>query len=107
MGRGPNLSKLPDTERILNRILYMISKDVFACEKIQSKKEVRWACLDSETASKLVNYARALKGIIEVQGSQHKKAKKMTDEQLNKAVLELHQAEISKIEEIAKGLVRE
>lgn len=95
-----NLKVIPDTEQILNRILYMISKDVSVCEKIQSKKEAKWAALEPEVASKLINYARALKAIIEVQGTQRKKAKKLTDEQLSKLVADTYEAE--KLKEVEK-----
>ncbi len=95
--------RMPDTELILNRILFMIAKDVSSCEKIQIQKKSRWTALDSETASKLVNYARALKGIIEVQGSQTKRVKKLTDSELNKAIIEIFEAE--KAQEATKSKV--
>lgn len=95
------ISRRPDIEKIINRILYMISRDVKSCEKIQNKKEVHWAALDSDTASKLTNYARTLKGIIDIESSQRKKAKKLTDEQLKEALLELHNQDLAR--EVAKS----
>lgn len=102
MPKQPPLNRRPDIEKILNRILYMISRDVNSCEKIQNKKVPRWSQLEPDIASKLMNYARTLKGIIEIEGNQRKKAKKLTDEQLKEALLELHNQDLARDEAKSK-----